>query len=126
MYDFGSLCESFGILYDRERAIRLGTRQTAKCCMMSGEWLGWNAEAECTTFLKLDQEWSEEFSEKWTLCERTYSESKTKGVLTGSTAGKTESATEVSPEAPIMTKAATRAALLMVAEEIETGGCMQR
>ena len=66
---FGLLVESFGILYDRELAIKLATKHAIKCMQMGGSWIGVDGMAETTLFLKLRKSHSQVMSEKWGLYE---------------------------------------------------------
>jgi hypothetical protein len=74
--DFGSLVETFGILYDRERAIACAMRHAAKCIKMGGMWLSHDPLAEVTEFLKLSKGFEETMMEAWRLCEKEHSTEK--------------------------------------------------
>ena len=67
--DLGQLVESYGILYNRDRAIRLGTLAARRCVEMGGDWVSTCALTGTLLFTKLLPEWSEEFDEKWALFE---------------------------------------------------------
>ena len=69
--DFGSLVETFGIHYNRERAIRLGKIHAAKCVMLKQGFVKKDTLAGCTLFLKLESEWAEEFTQAWQTYEKT-------------------------------------------------------
>ena len=71
MLDFGSLVETFGISYNRERTIRLGAIHAAKCVMLKDGYTGKDRIAGCTTFLKLAEEREETFVEAWKTFEKT-------------------------------------------------------
>jgi hypothetical protein len=68
-YSFGSLVESFGILYDRAAAIKSAAKHALKCEKMGGKWISYDELSETTEYYKLRREFQDIMAEKWSLCE---------------------------------------------------------
>jgi hypothetical protein len=67
---FGTLVESFGIHYDRKRAIELATRHAMRCIEMGGKWIRKDEMADDLQYMKVLQEHADIFTEAWSLREQ--------------------------------------------------------
>ena len=104
---FAVLAESFGILYDKELAIRKATIHATKCCKMAGDWINYDNMSETMEFLKIKKLYSEIMVEKWSKFKREYGEQDvTKGEMR-----KREAGEQPVPKAKAKAKAQTAQAL---------------
>ena len=69
-YNYGRLCEEYGIHADREKAIQAGTRHATKAIKMGGNWTTKDAMSGELMFFFLRQEYHEEMAEMWEMYEQ--------------------------------------------------------
>ena len=69
---FGSVVESFGIMYSRRLAIKYAVNYCTKCLLLGGEWNRWDNMADATEFYRISREHSSNCEETWQLFEKEY------------------------------------------------------
>ena len=72
MLDFGMLAESYGIHYDKPRAIAIATRHASKCIRLGSAWCFYDETDEIMLYRKKDNVSTVEMSEAWGLFESQY------------------------------------------------------
>ena len=68
--NFGMLVESFGVHYDKDKAIRLAVKYAQKALVLGAPWTQHDTMADITEYLKLKTQFKEEFEEAWELKEK--------------------------------------------------------
>ena len=74
-YNFGLLVETFGVHYDKDKAILLAVKHAQKALVLGPPWIQHDAMADVTEYLKLKTQFKEEFDEAWELKEKEYEHS---------------------------------------------------
>ena len=67
---FGRLVESYGLMFDRAKALAAASRYAAKCVLMNDpRWIAWGEMAEVVLFCKVSKTWTNTYNERWSLYE---------------------------------------------------------
>ena len=74
-YNFGLLVETFGVHYDKDKAILLAVKHAQKALVLGPPWIQHDTMADVTEYLKLKTQFKEEFDEAWELKENEYEHS---------------------------------------------------
>ena len=117
LMSFGTLVESFGILYCRDTAIAAAVKHASKCLAMKGPWLHYDTMAEIPLFMKMKLQYSEIMAEAWKLCEE---ESKTGSTSSSSGQGSSGKAGGVIAKSRAADDAGTRQASFQTVEKGKT------
>ena len=70
--NFGMLVESFGVHYDKDKAVRLAVKYAQKALVLGAPWTQHDTMADITEYLKLKTQFKEEFQEAWELREKEF------------------------------------------------------
>ena len=97
---FGALCEQYGILTNRDKAIADGTKHAQRATAMGGNWTTWDSMSDQVFYLYLRQEFIEEMGECWTMFE-TEKGDKIKPVEDGGGDGPTKAVTTTEDESQV-------------------------
>ena len=74
-YNFGLLVETFGVHYDKDKAILLAVKHAQKALVLGRPWIQHDTMADITEYLKLKTQFKEEFEEAWELKEKEFEKS---------------------------------------------------